>query len=167
MRYLFYFPIALEVLWTKPVVAVCISLLTEAFNHKNYSFLCVTRVSVPLCLGQCSWCVSSCVPSEPFLMLRHWRVFVLAFSQTSILMLTPKACGLTENYSFFISIDFTCSFNVEFLFQLSFSISLDGNCSEAWAPKLFNPILDKVICIVVDSEVTLAVPLSFQQSLVC
>jgi hypothetical protein len=56
---------------------------------------------------------------------------VLAFSQTSILMLTPKARGLTENYSFFISIYFTSSFNVEFLFKLSFSISLDGNCSEA------------------------------------
>jgi hypothetical protein len=50
MRFLFYFPIALEVLWTRipsqPVVAVCISLLTEVFNHKNVLFLmCYPRFS--------------------------------------------------------------------------------------------------------------------------
>ncbi len=39
------------------------------------------------------------VPSKPFLAVCLWRVFVLPFSQTSLVMVTLNAHGLNENYS--------------------------------------------------------------------
>ena len=60
------------------------------------------------------------VPSKPFLAVCHWSVFVLPFSQTSLVMVTLKAHGFNKNYSY----KNLLLFNVELLFQLTFSFSL-------------------------------------------
>lgn len=95
-------------------------LLTLRFNSQKCSLFVIPVCHFIFALDYVNDRFLPGVPSKPFLAVCHWSVSVLPFSQTSLVMVTLKAHGFNKNYS----LEKLLLFNVELLFQLTFSFSL-------------------------------------------